>query len=107
MTILGDFLTSSIIMLVALLLDAARTRGLGLLLVSHDLDELLGMGIGGGALAGVLELYRRKFPVDDVGHAIRSLAYFGDADAAPLPRGLTPERWDEIKTAMRRRVKAL
>jgi len=72
-----------------------------------DLDELLGMGIGGGALAGVLELYRRKFPVDDVGHAIRSLAYFGDADAAPLPRGLTPERWDEIKTAMRRRVKAL
>jgi hypothetical protein len=72
-----------------------------------DLHELLGMGIGGGSLAGLLELYKRKFPVDDTGHAIRSLAYFGDADAAPLPRGLTPERWEEIKAAMRRRVREL
>lgn len=72
-----------------------------------DLHELLGMGIGGGELAGVLAMYQRKFPVDDLGHAIRSLAYFGDADAAPLPLGLTIEHWQQIKAAMRSRVKAL
>lgn len=72
-----------------------------------DLHELLEMGIAGGSLASVMELYRRKYPVDDVGHAIRSLAYFGDADAAPLPRGLTPQHWEEIKAAMRQRVLAL
>lgn len=72
-----------------------------------DLHELLSMGVGGGSLDGVLALYRRKFPMEDVGHAIRSLAYFGDADAAPLPRGLTAEGWELIKAAMRRRVKDL
>lgn len=69
-----------------------------------DLHELLEMGIADGSLASVLELYRRKYPVEDLGHAVRSLAYFGDADAAPLPRGLIPQHWEEIKSAMRRRV---
>lgn len=72
-----------------------------------DLEELLTMGVGGGSLAGVLVLYRRKYPVHDVGHVVRSLAYFGDADSAPLPRGLTPKRWEAIKGSMRRRVKGL
>jgi len=69
-----------------------------------DLHQLLEMGIGGGSLATVLEMYRRKYPIDDIGHAVRSLAYFGDADAAPLPRGLTPDHWAHIKSAMKRRV---
>lgn len=69
-----------------------------------DLHEMLEMGIAEGSLASVLELYRRKYPVEDLGHAVRSLAYFGDADAAPLPRGLTAEHWEQIKSAMRRRV---
>jgi len=72
-----------------------------------DLYELLRSGIGGGDLEGVLRLYRRKFPIEDVGHAIRSLAYFGDADAAPLPRGLEPEHWRTMKRDIARRVKAL
>jgi hypothetical protein len=72
-----------------------------------DLHELLRMGVGRGSLAGVLELCKRKFPVHDVGHAVRSLAYFGDAEAAPLPRGLTPERREELKVAMRHRVREL
>jgi hypothetical protein len=72
-----------------------------------DLHELLQHGIAGGTLEGVMALYRRKYPVDDLGHAIRSLAYFADADAAPLPRGLIPERWAAIKSEIERRVKAL
>ena len=51
-----------------------------------DLHQLLELGVGGGSLAKVMDMYRLKYPVDDIGHAIRSLAYFGDADAAPLPR---------------------
>lgn len=72
-----------------------------------DLHALLERGIAGGALSELLRLYQRKFPVEDIGHAIRSLAYFGDADAAPLPRGLDADRWNAIKADIRRHVKAL
>jgi nucleotidyltransferase AbiEii toxin of type IV toxin-antitoxin system len=72
-----------------------------------DLVELLQRGVAGGELSPLLDLYRRKFPVDDVGHAIRSLAYFADADEAALPRGLSREHWNAIKQEMARRVKAL
>lgn len=71
-----------------------------------DLHTLLARGVAGD-LARVLELYQRKFPTDDVGHVVRSLAYFGDADAAPLPRGLTPQRWGEVKAEIANGVRAL
>lgn len=71
-----------------------------------DLHTLLARGVVGD-LGRVLELYQRKFPTDDVGHVIRSLAYFGDADAAPLPRGLTSQRWGEIKAAIAKGVRSL
>lgn len=51
----------------------------------------------GRALEHYLAEFRRKYPVEDVGHVIRSLAYFGDADAAPLPQGLTAEQWNAIR----------
>ncbi len=72
-----------------------------------DLDELLEHGVGGGDLAGVLALYQRKYANEDVGHVIRSLAYFAEADAEPLPRGLTPARWESIKRTMSERVRRL
>src|SRR5205823_9754109 len=54
-----------------------------------DLHALLGAGVAGGHLGAALEQYRRKFAGADVGHVVRSLAYFADADAAPLPHGLS------------------
>jgi hypothetical protein len=51
----------------------------------------------GSSLAAYLAAYRRKHPTVDSGHVIRSLAYFGDAEATPLPRGLTAGRWGRIK----------
>lgn len=71
-----------------------------------DLCTLLEHGVA-GSLAGALELYRRKFATDDIGHVVRSLAYFGDADAAPLPSGLEPARWNAIKDWFARSVAAL
>lgn len=72
-----------------------------------DLHALLEAGVACGSLGTALELFRRKFPVDDVGHVVRALAYFGDADAAPLPAGLTAAHWHALKDAWSARVKAL
>ena len=51
--------------------------------------------------------YARKFPIEDVGHAVRSLAYFADADAAPLPLDLSPTLWITIKESFAKRVRTL
>jgi len=46
-------------------------------------------------LGEFLEAFKRKYPVEDIGHIVRSLVYFGDA-SGPLPAGLTSERWEEL-----------
>lgn len=72
-----------------------------------DLDALLDAGVAGGDLGTCLSLLPSKFPNADVGHVVRSLAYFGEADAAPLPRGLSPSAWAALKQRFERRVVAL
>lgn len=70
-----------------------------------DLHELLAhRGIG---LAHAVEEAERKFTAQDSGAVIRSLAYFGDADAEPLPLGLDVEHWERIKADFRRWTAAL
>ena len=58
-------------------------------------------------LTTYLDAYRVKFPVEDLGHVIRSLVYFGDAEAGPLPNGLTPTHWEVIRTDFERWVRPL
>ena len=60
-----------------------------------DLHEIAGATSGG--LAALVAAFERKYPVEDVGHVLRSLVYFGDADAAPLPPGLTKSQWQTIR----------
>ncbi len=72
-----------------------------------DLHVLLEHGAAGGELPTLLRSYERKFPVEDVGHVVRSLAYFGDAEAAPLPAGLSEREWREIRRSMESRVSRL
>ena len=55
----------------------------------------------------MLQQYPRKFAAEDIGHVVRALSYFADADARPLPRGLSPEEWARIKSELAARVKAL
>lgn len=69
-----------------------------------DLDGLLGHGVAGGELGAALALFRQKYPRADPGHVVRSLAYFGEADGAPLPLGLDAAAWSELKARFRRRV---
>jgi hypothetical protein len=72
-----------------------------------DLDELLAHGAAGGSLVRALDLFQQKYVSADIGHVVRSLAYFGEADAAPLPDGLAPDAWAVIKRRMVERVRAL
>jgi predicted nucleotidyltransferase component of viral defense system len=54
-----------------------------------------------------LELYQRKYETRDVGHVIRSLTYFDDADAEPALRLIAPLSWERIKADFRSWVGAL
>jgi len=70
-----------------------------------DLHVLLGTFPRG--LPEALELYKRKFPVEDIGHVVRSLAYFADADAEPAITELSAKHWETIKADFRCWVTAL
>jgi hypothetical protein len=63
-----------------------------------DLDALLAHGA---------TAFGKKYRSEDIGHVVRSLAYFGDADAAGLPAGLDPAAWQAVKQRMLERVRAL
>jgi len=72
-----------------------------------DLHTLLAGGAAGGSLGTALECFRKKFASDDIGHVVRSLAYFGDAETEPLPSELGAARWAAIKAWFAREVAAL
>jgi hypothetical protein len=61
----------------------------------------------GRPLGDWMDAFRTKFPSHDVGHLLRSLVYFGDADAAPLPEGLTADHWTRIQRDFQAWVPAL
>jgi hypothetical protein len=58
-------------------------------------------------LAAALEAFARKYVAHDVGHVVKSLAYFSDAESAPFPTGLTPEHWARIRRDFESWVRAL
>jgi hypothetical protein len=60
-----------------------------------------------GSLREALDAYTRKYAQDDIGHVVRSLAYFADAEAEPLPRGLTPAHWMRVRDEVAAWVRAL
>lgn len=61
----------------------------------------------GRSLAQALDAYRRKYASEDIGHVVRSLAYFDDAEAEPMPGGLTKQHWQRIKADLTAWVGAL
>ena len=74
----------------------------------HDFWDLSAMLVGRGrTLKQALAAYPRKFVAEDIGHVVRSLVYFDDADAEPMPAGLTQARWEQIKKDLCARVEAL
>ncbi len=61
----------------------------------------------GMSLEGALALFARKFASVDVGHVVRALVYFADADREPMPPELDAAAWEAIKGDLRSRVLAL
>ncbi len=57
------------------------------------------------SLPEALEEHSRRYPREDSGHVLRSLAYFGDAEAAPMPAGLDRDRWRAIRHDFERWVR--
>ena len=62
-----------------------------------DFVDLYALGRTGLALPDMLDWYRRKFDVQDVGHLLYALLYFDDADAERMPRMIWKVDWKEIK----------
>jgi hypothetical protein len=58
-------------------------------------------------LSDCLEMYREKFASRDIGHVVRSLTYFDDADDEPPLRLLIDIDWEEIKHDLVGRVREL
>ena len=59
------------------------------------------------SLQQVVEMYCKKYQVDDIAHVLYSLTYFDDADAERSPRLSRPARWSNIKNAFQSWVKAI
>lgn len=58
-------------------------------------------------LPNLIDLYRRKFEMDDIGHLLYSLSYFEDAEREPMPEMLWDIQWNEIKDRLRGYVESL
>lgn len=69
-----------------------------------DLHELITRR--GISLADALREHAQRYPREDSGHVLRSLAYFGDAEGSPLPAGLDPDGWKAIRRDFERMVRA-
>lgn len=59
------------------------------------------------SLEEYLGLFEKKFAVRDLGHVIRSLIHFNEADRDPPLRLLIAVEWEEVKTDFCRRVRKL
>jgi len=58
-------------------------------------------------LSEYLDLFRQKFSKRDVGHVVRSLVYFAEADEDPPLKLLEPISWEQVKTDLRTAVSGL
>lgn len=70
-----------------------------------DLHEILVQGPR--ELPELLDAYRSKYAQQDIGHVVRSLVYFADAETDPMPEGLDAQHWATIKNELEQRVLAL
>ena len=61
----------------------------------------------GRSLDQALTAYQHKYAKEDVGHVVRSLVYFDDAECEPMPNGLAEAHWARIRADFTAWVRAL
>ncbi|HLC17349.1 MAG TPA: nucleotidyl transferase AbiEii/AbiGii toxin family protein [Thermodesulfovibrionia bacterium] len=59
------------------------------------------------SLEDYLQLYMKKYRNRDIGHVIRSLVYFDDAEAEPEVKVIKPFNWEKMKKDFEKRVEGL
>ncbi|MCP4896690.1 MAG: nucleotidyl transferase AbiEii/AbiGii toxin family protein [bacterium] len=59
------------------------------------------------SLPEYLDLFKQKYSKRDVGHVVRSLVYFAEADDDPPLRLLAPISWEKVKEDLKAAVQAL
>ncbi len=72
-----------------------------------DFCDLYFLGTRHRSLADMLQLYRRKFRVQDITPVLYGLSYFDEADAERMPRMLTKVTWGTMKRTIEGWVKEL
>ncbi len=87
--------------LAAMKLLAVDQRG-----VKKDFLDIHALGKHGLSLADMLELFRRKFAIEDISRVLYSLCYFEDADPDPMPKMHTGVTWVQAKADILAWVKA-
>jgi hypothetical protein len=73
-------------------LSAIGSRG-----SKKDFIDIYALGRTRLALSEMLDLYRQKYGVQDVGHIVMSLSYFDDAEPEDMPAMLWDHDWSDIK----------
>jgi predicted nucleotidyltransferase component of viral defense system len=81
-------------------LSAISQRG-----ARKDFCDIYALGVKQFELKEMLEFYRRKFKIQDVGHVLYGLTYFDDAENERMPRMLWDVKWREIKETIKGWVK--
>ena len=82
--------------IVCMKLAAVAQRG-----SKKDFVDVYALGRRQFTLKEMLDLYKRRFDVDDIAHVLYSLAYFDDADAERMPQMVRPVRWPVVKQTIR------
>ncbi len=65
-----------------------------------DFIDVFALGRGGLGLGEMLDLYKRKFSIRDIGHVVMSLTYFDDAEAEDMPAMLWDVDWSDVKQSI-------
>jgi hypothetical protein len=66
-----------------------------------DFVDLYALGREGLRLQEMLDWYRTKFEVEDIGHVLYALVYFEDADAERMPTTVWKVDWRDVKRTIR------
>ena len=88
--------------LAAMKLLAVDQRG-----AKRDFVDIHALAAEVRSLAEIVELFRRKFAVEDISRVLYSLTYFEDAEGDPMPRMLEDTTWEQVKADIRAWVKAI
>jgi hypothetical protein len=71
----------------------------------RDFVDIHGVIEAGLTMEEMFDAYRRKYSTKEIGHVLRGLVYFDDAEGEPMPRMLHEVDWEGLKQDLIQRVR--